>query len=64
MVGNEAVTLTAKRFGSRENLDPASVPVLCVGFSEPPVVEIPTVGEFGLILLALGLAALALRRLR
>ena len=64
VVGNEAVTLTAKRFGSRENLDPASVPVLCVGFSEPPVVEIPTVGEFGLILLALGLAALALRRLR
>ncbi len=62
LVGNEADILTAMRFGSRENSDPAAVPVLCVGLREPVPIEIPTLGEYSLLLLALSLAGLALRR--
>ncbi len=63
LIGNEMVTVTAKRFGSRENADPAAQPVLCIGLGEAPAVEIPTLGDLGLLLLTLSLAGLALRRL-
>ena len=64
LVGNETIPLTAKRFGARENPDPAAVPALCVSFIDAPVVDIPTLGDAGLLILSLSLAALAMRRFR
>lgn len=63
LIGNEADTLTAMRFGSRENSDPAAAPVLCVGLRDRAPVEIPTLGEYGLLVLILSLVALGLRRI-
>lgn len=63
LVGNEADLRTTKRFGSRDNPDPAQRPVLCVDFAQQPAVEIPTLGRLGWLILALGLAGVAARKL-
>ena len=60
VVGNESADFTAKRFQSREGLAP---PELSVTYA-PVSTEIPTVSEWGLLLLALALGALAMRRAR
>lgn len=36
MIGDESTSTTARRFGSRENLNPAARPVLTVDYSPPP----------------------------
>lgn len=63
VLGEENLLRTAQRFNSRENPAPAAVPVLCVAATGGGLVEIPALGDVGLLALALALAAVALRRL-
>ena len=62
VIGNEVGNRVAKRFDSRENVVGVP-PVLCVAASPPPVIAIPTLGPVALVLLALALGVVALRRL-
>jgi hypothetical protein len=59
--GDESMTTTAMRFASRENT--GNEPILCLALSGPVGAEIPTVSTYGLMLLSLLLAVVALRRL-
>lgn len=61
VVADEVTVPSAKRFGGRISGSP---PVLCVATQAPSVTQIPTLGEWGLVLMALALAGVALRRLR
>jgi len=63
LVGNEAVTVTAKRFDSRDHTAAGAVPpVLCAAALAPAAADVPTLGPWALALLALALAGLAVRR--
>lgn len=67
ILGEELAFQTARRFDSRESADPVLRPRLTVEFTPPPstaVVEIPTLGSWGLLLMAALVAAAGARRLR
>ena len=65
LIGNESINTTAKRFDSREGTDPGALPpTLCLTVQVPSIIEVPTLGGFGALFLALVLAAFALVSLR
>jgi hypothetical protein len=69
LIGNEgAGNGTAKRFNTRENANPASVPILTVTFmpvaGPAPSIAIPTLSTWALGLLFLGLFFLGAHQLR
>jgi len=64
LLGDEVNLQTARRFDSRENVEPDFWPVIEVQFTPPTVVEIPTLSQWGMILLTLALLAAGARRLR
>ena len=59
LVGNEATAPTAKRFGSSENPVATARPELTINYTVGPPGAVPTVSEWGLILMALLLVSLA-----
>lgn len=62
LLGNEASTLTTRRFNSRENSDTAAVPKLTITFTRPAAV--PVLSPWGLLLLVPVLMLVAVLRLR
>jgi hypothetical protein len=64
LIGPENFFQSAKRFDSRENVNPDRRPALRVVFAPPPVVEIPTLATTALATLALLLALAGWRVLR
>jgi hypothetical protein len=63
VVGNEATSPSTKRFGGKDNADPAVHPVLQIEYEPVAPEPMPAVGEIGALVLAAALAGLAAREL-